>query len=431
MKFGLPMLALTALAAAAAADDFTALPEARQTIYLGGVPHLAHDGATLTAYDAERSFFPLAIYHPTLYMDEFDRTLPTPFDLIAAAGFNTLHHNRLYEDEFFETAKRHGFRIIKGGSAVEEALRWIDRPEILMWEVFDEPDADGNFEEYPSRFDHFRDYRETMRAAGETRPIFVNTVSWIEDPNLPWWIEWHRTSDISSHDNYPKRADDTPSWSASMGIPESMLLAVRTVEERKPVLFIVQAFGEMAPPEEGERFHFAYPTGAELRSMVYAAVVSGACGIDYFTLDNSVCRNAGQLYGISPAPLESYEGPGHPLAATPEELLKIRSVWEAAAATNRELIRLTPWLLSPTDPEEYQVAVRGVPRTPVPVRAILKQWDGRKVLILVNLDRADLTVRLDFAGAAHFSDFFTGEAASAVLPLEEFGVRVLEVRRGE
>ena len=415
--------------------DFQTLPKARQAIYLNGVPHLGNDGKTRFSYDPKKSFFPLALYHPTLFMDETARKHPTPFDRIAKAGFNTLHHNRSYEEAFFTIAARYRFRIIKGGSSIEEALKWVDRPEILMWEVMDEPDGDGNFDAYPSRLEQFRKFYRKMREVDLDRPIFVNTVAWIENPNLPWLTQWHQISDVSCHDNYPKKRDDTPSWSGSQGIPESVSLMVRIVRESKPVLFIAQAFGEMDPPEPGERFHLAYPDPVELRSMVFGAIVMGAVGIDYFTLDNSVCRNAARLYGISPAPMPEYEGGGPKLHASPERLKKIRALWKAASDTNHDIKKLTPWLLSPTDPAFYEIAISGKPFSHTPIRAIMKTYNKRRILLLVNFDRTALDVKISMNRLEKpVKDFFTGEVLNVrnneiSFKMPEFGVKVLDIDR--
>lgn len=433
MKNLFKILAIASCATTLSAKEIR-LVDARTTIYQRGVPHFAADGQTRFTYDENDSFFPLAIYHPTEYMFENQKLHPTPFNLIKKAGFNTLHFNRHPTDRFFDIAKKYGFKVIKGGSSVEEAKQWAHRPEILMWEVFDEPDGDGVFDSYPSRFEHFRKYYEELRKVDKTRPIFVNTVSWIENPNRPWLIQWHQVSDISCHDNYPKKSDDTPSWSGSQGITESMELVVDVTRESKPVLFIVQAFGEMDPPEPNERFHLAYPTNQELRSMVFTAIVKGAVGMDYFTFDNSVCRNAAQLYGINPTPLESYEGAGNKLHANKERLAKIVELWNETERINHDLIKLKPWILSPTSKEKYDIFVDKAGKSKTPIRAILKNYDNRLVMLLVNVDKESFNVTIKMPKVSSSKDFFTGaeyvtKDNKISIPMGEFDVKVIEIKK--
>lgn len=81
--------------------------------------------------------------------------------------------------------------------------------------------------------------------------------------------------------------------------------------------------------------------------------------------------------------------------ADPEMLRRIRELWDAAAGINHELRQLEPWLLSATPKVWYRVYVRGESYSETPVRTLLRQRDGRMVLIVVNVDDAALDLRVD------------------------------------
>lgn len=418
-------------AAAEANEEFRYTLNARQVIYQQGAPHIGRDGSRRMTYDADESMFVLALYHALDHLDKAQTTL-TPLERIREAGFNCTHSNRGLTQHYLDRLHEHGLRFIKSEARPEEAERFADHPAMLAWEIFDEPDHDGEFAAYPERFRLFEQFRDGIRKHDPLRPIFVNNVAWITPPNLAWWTRWQMVGNVSCHDNYPvtDRNPDLQSWSGVYGIPESVSLAVATTDQRKPVWFIVQSFGKF--PDAGGA-HWLWPTPKQLRSMVYAAIVHGATGISCFSYDADVTRADGNYFGISPDPLDTYNADREGAIANEDHRQKIRDLWQTAAKINHQLHRLKPWLLSPTSDLYYKVHVRGQSHTKDPVRTLLKAYDDVFVMLVVNVDRAaiDLQIELPEALASKglvrmFDDPGSASVQEQVLHdhLEPFAVRV-------
>lgn len=363
---------------------------ARQMFYLDGVPHTDRDGRIRIKYHPERSFLPIILYHPRTHLDA-EKTMPTPFDKIREAGFNTVETTEAVTDELLTVLNKNDLKLIKVNAKAQDAQKFADNPAMFAWEIFDEPEMDGRFDVYQDRLDVFAKTKKEIGRFDPVRPVYVNTTQWIGHPNMNWWVKWHQAGDISCHDNYPYNTkfngwtkDNRPtSLSFHFGIPETMGLALSCTEEKKPVWIIVQAF-------EGRTWFF--PTGPELRAMVYAGIVHGAVGINYFTYDSYVCRI--NLLGISPDPAVSY---GKGREANEYERAQMKYLWECVAAMNSEIEELAPWILSPTSKEFYKVNIRGDMITNAPIRTLLKKYNDEYRLFAVNIDRAKIDIKIDFS----------------------------------
>lgn len=391
------MIAAVALANPAFAV-YTVLNGARQTVYQNGVPHTNRNGVIRTVYIPNVSFFPRILYHPHVNNDMAGGTIgsnPTRFDLISAAGFNAIETTFDLNATLFSKLAEYNIQLNYCPATQTDASMWSAyRSQMLGWDIFDEPDANG-IVALPA----YNTIRTGIRQYDPITPCFVNTTSRIApEPYTSWWIQWHQTSDISCHDNYPyttwgnlwSPTKRPTSLSYATGIPETVSLAVNCTNQAKPVWLIVQAFSGDTP-----NISYFYPTGDELRAMVYAGIVHGAVGINFFAYDNYIVRNA-NLLGISPNPSASY-GTGR--VATADELNAIISLWNEAASINQELIDLEPWILSPTSSLNYTVYKEGTSITANPIRCILKSYKDQLRLIAVNIDRASLQVRFDFSSS--------------------------------
>ncbi len=388
------MIILLALATGAFCQNssYKYSPDAPQKIYQSGVPHVDINGKTIMEYKQGKSFFPILLYHATDFLDAAE-TIPTPFDKIRKAGFNGVHTTAFTKSgmtkAYMDRLHKNGLRMVKCVAVEKEVKQFANHPAMLAWDVIDEPDADGVFDQYPSRFDYYNQHLKMIREYDKIHPVFVNNVAWILDPNLVWWTKWQQISDIACHDNYPLGPTGNDSWSKNIGIPESVSLAVKVTDEKKPVWFIAQAFSEDKPTR------WAYPTPVELRSMVYTAIIHGTTAMDYFVLDNDIARTAGGLYGISPEPKEFYTK-GSGVTADAARLKKIKELWDSASGINKEIKDLIPWLLSPTSAANYNVYIRGESKTQTPIRTILKLWKNEYVLLAVNIDNATIDTRFEF-----------------------------------
>lgn len=371
---------------------YTVLSGARQTVYQNSVPHTNKSGQIRTEYVPGVSFFPRSLYHPRLY-DDPSNTRPTKFNLIKLAGFNTIQTTGPLSAELFDELAANGLQLSKTNARASDICNYSNYYDgVLDWTIIDEPEGDGDYDQYQYRLDFFNNERSDIRVCDSTTPCTVTTTAWSTGSNRSWWILWHQTVDVSCHDNYPydiwkaSEANRPQTLSYSNGIPETVSLAVSSNNQNKPVWLIVQTF------EGNTRWY--WPTGDELRAMVYTGIVHGATGIKYFAYDNYIVR--GSLLGISPDPAADY---GSGRVATIQDLSKIIELWNDTAKINQELIDLEPWLLSPTSAINYTVSKEGTSVSSNPIRCILKSYKGRLRLIAVNIDRANLNVKFDFSGS--------------------------------
>jgi len=130
--------------------------------------------------------------------------------------------------------------------------------------------------------------------------------------------------------------------------------------------------------------------------MAYAALVHGATGLCWFSLDIEDVRRNASGWGISPTPMACYNEDGEGCLADEEQLGTVRELWDAVAEVNHEVAALRDFLFAPTSTERYRVYVSGDSASDTPVRTMLKQVGGRTVLIAVNMDNAPLGLRVRF-----------------------------------
>ncbi len=379
-------------------DGFKYHLNAQQVLYRDGVPHIDSNGKTRMKYDAKKSFLPILLYHCVNTLDAEGKIL-TPLDVVRKAGFNGVHTNRPIDMAFMDRLQANGLKMVKCGTDESTFKQFAKHPAILGWDVFDEPDGDGEWQSYSRRMEIFEKTRKIIRKYDKTHPVFVNQVAWTMPPNGPFWAMWQHAGDISCHDNYPITTNRPQSLSGINGIPESVTLANMVNNQKKPVWLILQTFKDSG--------RWAYPTPAEIRSMVYASIVHGATGIDYFMIDNYVGRE-GDIIGMSPTPMSVYPGQKSSLKADDAMMRKMKEMWDCVAEINHEIEQLTPYILSPTSQDNFKVYIKGDVKydslevdgqylpSRDPIRALLKERNGKYVMMVVNLnaDKMDVRVQL-------------------------------------
>ena len=377
------------LLASLARAEWVEHPAAIQTVYQSNVPHTDRTGRRLEAYDPDRSFFPLALYH-ALHGEHRGRR----YDLAdyRKAGFNAVHFwERQTLADLAPAAAGAGVQLIVHSPTDADVAAFRDHPAVLAWYLDEEPTGAHWDKDMAGHFQRFVKRRDELRAADPTHPVFALDVPWITPPATDWWVKWNTAGDVSAHDNYPIN-QHRQSLSFDQGIPESVSLAVKSNDQKKPVWLCLQAFEQHDP-----RFQFSMPSPRQLRCMAYASVAHGATGLMYFALDSWVTRNGG-VVGMAPNPAADY---GQDLVATNEQIAASRALWAAAEAINRELESLRPALLSPTAKLPYQVFLDPAwkPVTSEPVRTLLKTHpSGGHVLIVVNVDAGPQRVRIVLPG---------------------------------
>jgi hypothetical protein len=281
------------------------------------------------------------------------------------------------------------------GTMSDDEARAIGRDANLLGNMWkDEPTGRP---EVATLYGEFVEYKKRVRASAPGLPVFINDTSFVKPPLLAWWTKWNQTGDIACQDVYPLM-DRTGRARSLVGDPHDLpgvtRLAAEVSGEQKPVWIVLAAFDQ---PGQAD-WPFRFPTAKQLRAEVYAAIIHGATGIAYFTMDCQLARQGGVI-GMSPTPKADYgAAPGWTIA-TAEQLITSRALWDMAHAINDELTELTPVLLSPTVESSYAYAVdvRGNAFTDAPIRTLLKRHPGGGyVLLAVNVDDAVLDVAFTF-----------------------------------
>lgn len=391
--------------------------KAIQTVYRGGVPHTDKRGRLLMKYDPNRSFFQIGMWGTSPekvwgHADDYKYkllTLTYDYKLLTQAGFNTVWPWVFDLEASLKLGEKTGMQIVYMREISDELLaKYKDHANLLGNVWYDEPTGGLGTVNMEELYGKFLSYQEKAHQIAPDMPVFVNNNNWITgditDPPTEWFIKWNTAGDVSCHDNYPIQVGSSLARTIGAepsGIPQSVLLAVSTTEEKKLVWLIVGAF---TCPDTIASFRFSTPE--QLRAMVYASIIHGATGIIYFTWDTYVPRD-GKVIGISPNPEVAYvpnpRQPGYtnPFPATPLQMIMSRTLWDTASQINQELKEMIPVILSPTvgDEVKYKVSVKGESVTAVPVRCLLKPYpggDNQYVLFTVNVDDAVLNVTYTF-----------------------------------
>jgi hypothetical protein len=277
----------------------------------------------------------------------------------------------------------------------EEVLEFASDPHILGWYLDEEPTGHAYLDMtrtgapglIAERYRAFLANMAAIKAVDPRHPVFPLDNTYAPPGLADWWDRWNSAGDISAHDNYVLQ----PGTTNIEPLARSVSRAVGLNGERKPMWITLQAFGALPGLEADLRM----PTPAELRGMAFTAIVHGATGLILFAWDSPVTR-MGHVLGIGPETPERYDSG---TAASPDGVVRSRTLWTGAVALNGELDRLTPTLLAPTARVPYRVWYAGESRTPSPIRTMLKaNTDGGYTLLAANLEGAPLGARYDIAG---------------------------------
>ena len=465
------------------------LPDAPQTMYQRGVPHTDAHGQRLAAFDPSRSFLPLGLYHALtgtpapINCAHPVRNCNYSLEILRDGNFTTAHlWEGVHADKGLADAERHGIQVIYHIQATADTLPlgerfpFVDTPVVdavanlskssalLGWMLEEEPsgayyESATVTKKMQSAFDRFLARKAAIAKVDPTHPVFALDTRWYTSPGgdcpakgqpllpgqLPsptkaadcigeWWRRWNTAGDVSCHDNYafPSGQPFYPAvttlgapttWGA---IPQTVALAAAINNESKPVWVTIQAHEtNLLSPLVGHM-----PKPREIRVQVYAAIIHGAVGIIYYAFDSWVTRVSAEV-GISPdTPLSQGEDwAGHWPSNSSAELNRGSvAAWEAAVATNTELIALKAVIFAPTSTVDYAVSLMAVPggvrcpwvrpnatTTPndpphncpssnasvTPIRTMLKgPVNGHFYLLAVNLDNTPLGAQFQLGAAA-------------------------------
>lgn len=414
------VFAAVALSLSACADwlsPWRILPDAVQVFYRDFVPHTNASGSFEQDFDADSSFFPIGLYH-TLAGHHFGKF----YDLseIRTAGFNVVHPWEGQDPiKFLEAAAAQNLKVLPHWPKEELIQNPLSQNSVLAWYLDEEPSQLYRPEIAPEKLATFQTQAQKIKALDPKRALLV-----IDDrpggspERQMMWDQWAQTGDVSSHFNYPLLMDrNAPkTLSTSNGIPRSVKRAIGLNNQKKPMWLVVQAF---ASP----RHHRRMPTPTELRAMVFAGLVSGATGIIYFGFDSFVMRD-GDVWAMAPHPVSDYgatpdyDGKKNShLVIDQEQIEQSTALWQAAAAINKELSDLSPYLLSPTIDPAVQISIKGRAISPNPIRILAKSYQGNRLWIVVNLDGVPLELKVEGTiphdqvlaanmGENHWTDWF-------------------------
>lgn len=245
----------------------------------------------------------------------------------------------------------------------------------------------------------------------------INTASWAWWPLSDWsdqiqlYNKWKSVSsqyDVISFDNYSLNIQNhlTDGLNIDLthrnvcGIECSFKEALEMSGQTKPIFILLPAF-KIKNNDPAKDLRFIAPI--EARAAQYASIINGATGTGFFTVDNNITRSLG-LIGASPiTPLQyTYSGDLNASIASSDDVEKSRLLWSAITQLNKETADLTPIILKPTAKQDYKVFIKpepstpGVAESPVPIKTMLKEDNGKYYLIVVNNDDRIINTRFSF-----------------------------------
>ena len=198
------------------------------------------------------------------------------------------------------------------------------------------------------------------------------------------------------------------------GIADLAASQSAAVNFSKPSWFVLQ---DWAGSFFGTNWRF--PTKQEARSMAYTTIIHGATGLFHFAWDSAIIRAdcTQGVVGISPNTQTSYSGTC--LTADSTQVTGSKNLWSALDASqngiNREILSLSPILLSPTVSDSYKVYVDQTPISTAPIRTMLKKYNGQYYLLAVNIDNATIATNFQFPGKNFSNAEVMFEGRNAVL----------------
>ncbi len=136
-----------------------------------------------------------------------------------------------------------------------------DHPALFAWMVMDE-----TFNHIPNPYEDLRKSYIAIRNADPNHPVFVAEAT-------DKMAEAGRYVDILCIDPYPGNHDAPETFPA-----QRVEMAVKAVKGRKPVYSLLQAI----------LWQEYFPTGDEMRNMLYQSLIAGASSVGYFKFRDSV-----------------------------------------------------------------------------------------------------------------------------------------------
>lgn len=215
-------------------------------------------------------FFPVVGYHAE----------PEDYPYLAAAGINTIQTkatedwNRMKNQ--LDAADTNGLKALvylyPGGTVKENmglieefVTRFQNHPAVLAWYLIDEPSAKWIGAEELSRGYNL------VRSIDSVHPVYL-----VEADDQDF-IESSKGTDVLAVDPYPLHRQPISL------VGEHTRTAVERMEGKRPVWTVLQTFLTYAGQSLAQGME---PTRSEFRNMAYQAVLGGATGLGYYSLND-------------------------------------------------------------------------------------------------------------------------------------------------
>lgn len=163
------------------------------------------------------------------------------------------------------------------------------------------------------------------------------------------------------------------------------------------------------------------PTEKQQRNMAMQAVCGGATGIWWYSYHDL-------LKEVELNPAEKPE-----VAARVEQNTDLNELVGRTMGVNRLLARLGDIIMSNEEPPQISVAGDGVSE----VQSIVKRYNGKSYVFLVNTSIFDQTVSITASGAKSIKNIYTGESYEVdsqgefTVTLENIGIAVIEIEQDD
>lgn len=239
-----------------------------KTLYRWNRPSALADGSTLTVDGLP--FFPVIGYHAE----------PEDYPFLSAAGINTIQvkltDNWTRMKTQLDAAQSSGLKtlvVLYPGGTVKENMvliedyvtRFKDHPAVLAWYLVDEPSARW------IGADELSQAYNLIRSIDSVHPVYL-----VEADDQDF-AESSKGSDVLAVDPYPLHR-----LPLSL-VSEHTRKAVQLMEGERPVWTVLQTFRTYA----GQGLPAGMePTRSEFRNMAYQAILGGATGFGYYSLND-------------------------------------------------------------------------------------------------------------------------------------------------
>ena len=314
----------------------------------------------------DAGFFPIAVWLQN----------PTRAGKYKDAGFNT--YVGLWKgptEKQLSALKKAGMKVICHQNEV--GLKHVDDPAIIGWMHGDEPDnaqplAKGGGYGPPILPKKIVDDYLKIRAADPTRPVILNLgqgVAWdgwhgrgVRTNHPEDYSEYVKGCDIASFDIYPA-AHSKPQVSGNLWyVARGVERLVKWTKSEQVVWNCIECTRIQNPTNK--------VTPHQVRCEVWMSIIHGSMGLIYFVHEWKPRFNESAL--LSDPPMLS-----------------------AVTAINRQIIRLSPVLNSPTLEKAISVSSEGVP-----VAVMTKRHGGAVYLFAVGMRKGETAVTFTVPGLA-------------------------------